>query len=124
MKVVPNLVGEFEELCAEYSAHGDQGKDIVILVKMFGEANDNLHTLGGLKMNWVKFLEEHHRQMTMPMTGMILYVLVTYWHLGQKLFEALPTLEKMLLRDTVQEISEEIDRKSAANGNAVVAASD
>lgn len=120
MKVVPNLVGEFEELCAAYSAHDEQGKDIVILVKMFGDANDNLHTSGSLKISWTRFLEEHHRQLTMAMTGQVLYVLITYWHLGHQLFESLPILEKMLVMDTVQEISEEIDRKSAANGSPVV----
>lgn len=120
MRVVSSLIGEFEELCAEYSAVDQQGKDIVTLVRLFGDENDHLREQEDpdFVVAWEKFLGEHKHQITvMPQVGLILYVLVTYWDMGQMLAESLPTLERMALRDTVQEISEEIDRRSAASGD-------
>lgn len=126
MRVVPSLAAEFEEMCEQYSNAPDPaGKDIVILVKMFGDENDRLRleVEPDFRAAWDKFLDEHKHQITVsPMLGLILHILVTYWDMGQLLFPQLPTLEKMLLRDIVQEISEEIQRRSAANGNAVLAA--
>lgn len=122
MRVVPNLAGEFAEMCASYSALDQQGKDIVTLINMFGDEYDDLPSESEeLTMAWFRFLDEHKHQVSvMPMVGLVLYHLVTYWDKGQLLFEALPTLEKMVIRDTVQEISQEIDRRSEANGNLVV----
>lgn len=122
MKLVSNLAAEFEELCAYYSAHDEQGKDIVTLVRMFGDEHDHLQSEmdPDFVAAWEKFLVDHQHQMTVIMTGMVLYVLTNYWHLGQDLFESLPTLEKMLVRDTVQDISDEIARRSEANRNALL----
>lgn len=120
MRLVTNLANEFEELCEAYRLT-PQGKDIVTLTIMFGQENDHLHDeeepdFAGA---WAKFLEEHKHQMTVsPMVGLLLYLLITYWDLGTQLALKLPTLERMLVRDTVQEISDEIHRK--ANGNAVL----
>ena len=119
MRLVPGLAGEFEELCAEYSAVDQQGRDIVTLVKMFCESHD--HFEGGVQNRdyvnaWEAFLSDHKHQVTVPMVGQIIYLLVTYWANGQRLYENLPHLEKILLRDTVQEISDEINRRSAAAG--------
>lgn len=121
MRVVPNLAAEFEEICAQYSAVDQQGKDIVALVKMFGYEYDHLddYSIPDFGGAWRTFLGEHQHQMTVPMTGQVLYLLLTYWSLGQVMYQELPQLEKMLLRDTVQEISDEIQRRSVDNGNAV-----
>jgi len=128
MRLVPNLAQEFEDICQDYLASGDPiGKDIVTLVKMFGEEYDHIRSDGipDFGVAWVKFLEEHKHQMVVsPMVGLVLYYLITYWEDGQLLGVQLPTLERMLLRDTVSEISEEIERRSAANGPAVLAAED
>jgi hypothetical protein len=122
MRLVPNLSGEFEELCESYAAVDQQGKDIVTLVKMFGDEYDYLRfeVAPEFVMAWEAFLEEHKHQVTVPMVGLILYVLITYWDMGPLLATQLPTLERILIRDTVQDISDEIDRRSAANGNAVL----
>ena len=118
MKISPNLEHEFEELCAEYSSHDSQGRDIVFLVKEFGDRHHGLSHEPGphFAEAWSLFLEEHKHHVTVGMVGMILYVLVTYWDMGASLFESLPPLEKILLRDSVQDISDEIQRRSA-NGN-------
>lgn len=116
MRIVPNLEREFEELCVEYSAHDEQGRDIVFLVKEFAENCDDtrprLETDLDYSVAWREFLEEHKHQVTSQMIGMIIYTLMTYWDMGRVLYDALPPLEKILLRDTVQEISEEIERRS------------
>ena len=115
MRLVPNLAAEFEEVCAQYDVSPDPlAKDVITLVKMFGDQNDDNDSL---KSAWLEFLEEHKHQVTITMVGMILYLLITYWEKGQVLGVNLPTLERILVRDTVQQISDEIDRKSAANGN-------
>lgn len=122
MKVVSNLSQEFDEVCASYSAHDQQGKDIVTLVKLFGDEYDHLRseTEPDFRGAWDKFLDEHkHQIIVMPMLGLVLYNLITYWDMGQMLYSSLPTLEKMLVRDTVQDISDEINRRSAVNGNAI-----
>lgn len=123
MRVVRNLAGEFEELCASYAAVDQQGKDIVTLVKMFGDKYDHVRSDGipDFRAAWAEFLDEHKHQVNaMPQVGLILYVLITYWEDGQLLAVQLPTLERMLVRDTISDISDEIDRRSAANGNMVV----
>ena len=117
MRVVPNLVGEFDEICFEYSKVDQAGKDIVALTKLFGDENDAFdEDTDGVDFHlaWSKFLDEHKHQMTIPMVGMVIYLLVTYWPQGQRLFRFLPPLEKMLARDTVAEISDEIERRSDA----------
>lgn len=118
MKLLPNMAEEFEEICAEYNAHDQASRDIVTLVKMFGDEYDELTFEFGLA--WKNFLDEHQHQATVKMLGMVIYLLLTYWEKGRLFFEDLPILEKMLLRDTFQEISEEIERRSAANGDAVI----
>lgn len=124
MRLVPSLAQEFEEMCEHYSTSSDPaGKDIVILVKMFGDQYDHLRseTEPDFRGAWEKFLDEHKSQISVsPMAGLILYILVTYWDMGPMFWLGLPTLERMLVRDTIQEISEEINRRSVANGNAVV----
>ena len=116
MELVPNLAGEFEEICAEYAAHDQEGADIIALVKLFdGYVGDEPY-----EATWKKFLSKHAHQMTVPMVGQVMYLLVTYWAYGHKLYECFPPLEKILLRDTVQDISEEIQRKSEANGDLVI----
>jgi hypothetical protein len=62
-------------------------------------------------------LYESRNQITVQMVGVMLYLLVTYWARGQDFYKALPELEKMLLRDTFFEMQDEIERRSAANGN-------
>jgi len=128
MRVVPNLAQEFEDVCAEYLASGDpMGRDIVTLVKMFGDEYDHIRSDGtpDYRTAWTTFLDEHKHQMVVtPMVGLVLYYLITYWEDGQVLGVQLPTLERMLVRDTVSEISDEIHRRSAANGPAVLAAED
>ncbi len=118
MRVIPNKAQEFDQLCDEYSEHDEQGRDIVILVKMFAEDCDSLKLTTDLDYSvaWRHFLEEHQHQVTSAMVGMIIYVLMTYWDKGIVLFDALPPMEKILLKDTVQDISEEIERRSAENG--------
>jgi hypothetical protein len=118
MRVIPNLAQEFEEICAEYNAHDQASKDIVTLVKMFGNEYDDLTS--EFEKPWADFLEDHQHQATVKMIGMVIYLLLTYWENGQLLFGDLPLLEKMLLRDTFQDISDEIERRSAANGDAVI----
>lgn len=125
MRLVTNLAQEFEEMCGHYNTSSDPaGKDIVILVNMFGDEYDHLtheSDVASFSRAWEKFLDEHKHQISVtPMCGLILHVLITYWELGHELWEGLPTLEKMLVRDTVAEISEEIDRQSAANSNLVL----
>jgi hypothetical protein len=123
VRLVPNLADEFGQLSAEYDSVDQQGKDMIALVKMFGDEYDHLRReeepdFGGA---WTKFLDEHKHQLNVaPMTGLVLYFLITYWDMGPMLYDALPTLEKMLIRDTVQEISAEINRRSAQYGNAVI----
>jgi hypothetical protein len=115
MRVVTNLAGEFEDVCENYEAHGPQGRDMVTLIKKFGDEYDHLRSEEDpdFVVAWETFLQEHQHQMIVhPMTGLILYNLITYWDMGQMFYTALPTLEKMLVRDTVMEISDEIDRKS------------
>jgi hypothetical protein len=122
MRLVPHLSQEFEELCAHYAAVDQEGKDIVSLVKLFGDTYDHLRSEEDpdFVVAWETFLNEHKHQVTvMPMLGLVLHILVAYWDMGPMLYEALPTLEKMVLRDTIQEISDEIDRRSEVNGNAV-----
>lgn len=116
------MAAEFEEICAEYNAHDQASKDIVTLTKMFGDEYDELTT--DFKTAWAFFLNEHQHQATVKMLGMVIYLLLTYWEKGQMLFEELPLLERMLLRDTFQEISEEIERNSAENGDMTVAVDD
>lgn len=123
MRVIPNMAEEFEEICAEYNAHSPSGRDIVTLTKMFMDKHDYFEK--GVQNSeyshaWDILLKEHMNQASIQMVGMVLYLLVTYWQYGQRLYENLPALEKMLLRDTVQEISEEIQLRSAANGDAVI----
>ncbi len=122
MKLVPNLAQEFEEVCDHYNNSSDPaGKDIVALIKLFGDAHDDTPPGAELRAAWDAFLEEHKHQISVtPMCGLIIHVLITYWQSGHALFESLPPLERMLLRDTVMEISEEIDRQSAANSNLVI----
>lgn len=127
MRVVSNLVHEFEEIKTEYSNFDQQGQDIATLVVMFGDEYDyfdeDTDSLD-FKMAWEKFLGEHSHQVNSNMVGLIIHLLVTYWQQGHQFFKALPPLEKILARDTVQEISEEIDRRSAANGDAVLVVPD
>jgi hypothetical protein len=85
----------------------------------YDEFDDETDALD-FKMAWEKFLGEHQHQVTSNMVGLIIHLLVTYWQQGHQFFKSLPPLEKILARDTVQEISEEIDRRSAANGDAVL----
>lgn len=123
MRVAPNLVREFEELSAAYSAVDQQGKDIISLVRLFGDEYDYLRLEEDPDFGaaWAKFLDEHKHQMTvMPMVGLVLYLIITYWDMGQVLAVKLPTLERMTVRDTQQDISDEIDRRSAESGNAVL----
>lgn len=123
MRLVPHLSQEFEELCAHYAAVDQEGKDIVSLVKLFGEEYDHVRSEKDpdYVVAWETFLNQHKHQVTvMPMLGLVLHILVTYWEDGHLLYETLPTLEKMVLRDTIQEISDEIERGSEANGNAVL----
>ena len=121
MRLVPNLAREFENVCAEYEAKGPMGVDLVALVKMFGDNYDHVRANGNFAAAWAEFLDEHkHQLIVTPMTGLLLYNLVTYWEDGQMFAVQLPTLERMLIRDTVSDISEEIDRRSAENGNLVI----
>lgn len=115
MILVSNLTQEFEELCTEYSAHDVQGRDIIFLVKEFADHCEHreMEMSFDYRDAWRGFLEEHGHQVTVQMIGMTIYVLMTYWDKGRELYEALPPLEKILLRDTVQEISDEIERRSA-----------
>lgn len=128
MRLVPNLAQEFEDICSDYLASGDPiGRDMVTLVKMFGDEYDYVRSDGiaDFRYSWTEFLEAHKHQMVVtPMVGLVLYYLITYWEDGQLLWAQLPTLERMLVRDTVSQISDEIERRSAANGPAVLAAED
>ena len=123
MRVVANLAQEFEEMCQDYLASGDPiGRDIAVLVRKFGDDADQVEP-DGYGAAWAKFLEEHKHQMIVsPMTGLILHFIITYWEGGQVLALQLPTLERMLVRDTISDISDEINRRSEANGNAVLVA--
>lgn len=123
MRVVPNLKQEFEEVCAHYEGYGPVGKDIVTLVKLFGDKYDHIRGDGipDFAAAWAEFLDEHsHEMIVSPMTGLVLYNLLTYWQDGQLMAEQLPVLERMLIRDTASDISEEIERRSAANGDATL----
>lgn len=116
MNLVPNLASEFEEICVEYTKHDQEGADIITLVKLFDEyVGDEEYAV-----TWKRFLSKHAHQVTAPMVGQIMYLLVTYWAHGHELFEGFPPLEKILLRDTVQEISDEVHRRSEANGDLVI----
>lgn len=123
MRVVANLAQEFEEMCQDYLASGDPvGRDIAILVRKFGDDADQAGP-DDYGAAWAKFLEEHKHQMIVsPMTGLVLHLIITYWENGQALALQLPTLERMLVRDTISDISDEIKRRSEANGNAVLVA--
>lgn len=120
MRVIANLAQEFDEMMASYTTMGGgEGKDMVILVNLFGDRYDHIRGDGipDFGAAWAEFLDEHKHQMTVwPMTALILNILVTYWEDGQLLFQGLPHLEKMLVRDIVMEISEEQKRRSE-NGN-------
>jgi hypothetical protein len=121
MRVILNLAQEFEDVCAHYQDSGPSGKDIVTLVKLFGDKYDHISSdnISDFSSAWTEFLDEHKHQMTVyPMTGLVLYNLITYWDMGQMLFQALPALEKILVRDIVQDISDEINFRS---GSAVLA---
>lgn len=127
MRIRPGLEAEFEEMCENYSNANEQGKDLVVLIKMFGDQFDYMR--GEVEPNfaeaWSMFLEEHKHQVNVqPMVGLMLYVLVSYWDMGPLLGSQLPTLERILLRDTVQDISDEIKRRSEEFGNAVVPAAE
>lgn len=122
MRIIASLEAEFIDVCFEYPKR-PYGQDIITLVTKFAdeydyfdEDTDNLM----IRMAWGQFLDEHQHQMTIPMVGMVIYLLLTYWPEGQRMFQALPTLEKMLLRDTFSEISDEIDKQSAANGDMLI----
>lgn len=122
MRVIPNLGLEFEELCIEYSAHSPSGQDMITLVRKFMSEHDHFDngvSNGEYSHSWDVLLKEHMNQMTVQMVGMVIYLLTTYWAYGARLYENLPPLEKILLRDTVQEISDEIERRSAVSGNEV-----
>lgn len=123
MRVVPGREREFEQLCEHYvSADDPAGKDIVTLVQMFAEENDFLRSEdeADFRGAWEVFLGNHKNEVSVvPTLGLILYVLVTYWDMGQLLAVSLPTCERMLIRDTIAEMSREIDRRSAENGDAV-----
>ncbi|HEY6020518.1 MAG TPA: hypothetical protein VIY48_11715 [Candidatus Paceibacterota bacterium] len=115
MRVIPNLEHEFIEICEEYSKVDQSGKDIITLVKMFAEANEDITPKGlPLDVAWHDFLNEHARQVTAPMVEQILYLLLTYWEVGQTFFAFLPPLEKILLREVIFKMSEEIQRRSDA----------
>ena len=123
MRVVPNLVREFENIKTEYSKFDQQGQDIATLVVMFADEYDEFDEDTDalyFKMAWEKFLGEHSHQVTSNMAGLIIHLLVQYWQHGHQFYKALPPLEKILARETVQDISEEIKRRSAANGDAVL----
>lgn len=104
-------------MCDDYDAAGPTGKDLVILIKMFGTENDHLRSENDpdYRGAWERFLDEHSHQMTTfptPMVGLALYVLINYWDLGSLLYESLPTLEKMMIRDTLLDMSETIKARS------------
>lgn len=127
MLVVPNLAREFDELCDEYAKFDQDGRDIIVLVKLFGDAYDDFSDDTEsvvLSTAWQNFLDEHQYQMSMTMAGLVLYLLITYWPQGQKMYPTLPVLEKMLLRDTIQQMSEEIERRSAENSDSVLVTSE
>lgn len=118
MRLAPNLAQEFEEICAEYEAVDQQGRDMVALIKAFGDEYDHLRSESNPDFQgaWEEFLEEHKSQVTSAMVGMILYMLIMYWDLGSMLGDQISIMERILVRDTVQDISEEIERRSK-NGN-------
>ena len=123
MRVISNLAGEFELLCADYINGGVEGKDLVALVMIFGDEYDHLGEDDSefeFTKAWTKFLGEHKHQVTVQMVGLLLNTLVTYWPPGEKLYAALPVLEKILLRETIQNISDYIAWRSAENGNQVL----
>lgn len=124
VQTVPNLTQEFDEMMAQYSTMGGgEGKDIEILVKLFAEEceSQDLKDSDLIGAAWVKFLGEHKHQMTVwPMTALVLNILATYWVFGQSLFQGLPELEKMLVRDIVMEISDRQEELSVKNGNSSV----
>lgn len=115
MRVVLNLEQEFIEVCERYSNVDQSGKDIVTLVKMFAEANEDITVKSPpLDVAWKDFLHNHQMQVTEPMVEQILYLLLTYWEVGQTFFAYLPPLEKILLREVIFKMSEEIQRRSDA----------
>lgn len=123
MRLVSSLAQEFGEVCAHYEGYGPAGKDIVTLVKLFGDTYDHIRgdDIPDFAAAWAEFLGEHsHEMIVSPMTGLVLYNLLTYWEDGQLMAVQLPTLERMLIRDTTSDISEEINRRSEANGSAVL----
>lgn len=121
MRIRPGLEHEFLEVMASYRNVGDlQGMDIARLVEMFCEEFDHLREEEEPDFGeaWKMFLEEHKNHVNaMPMVGLILYNVITYWEMGPLLGAQLPTLERIVLRDTIQDIADEIDRRSAESGN-------
>lgn len=120
MRVIANLAAEFEEICTEYSNAGESGKDIITLLGLFcneyDDCDDDTDPLY-YKTYWQSFVEEHQHQLTSNMIGMIIYLIVSYWPQGQAFFTALPITDKMLYRETVSDISAEIQRRSAENSD-------
>lgn len=117
MRIKPNLIQEYEELAQTYREANVQGRDLMTLVEMFGNEYDYLvddsHPTE-YAMVWRDFLEEHQHQMTVfpePMVALLINILGTYWQQGERLYEALPTLEKMVVRDLVADMSREISRR-------------
>jgi len=124
VRIIANLIGEFTELSGEYIKSGPQGADLIKLVTIFGDANDEFDDDTDalyFKAAWERFLEEHKRNVTVEMVGVVIYLLVTYWPQGQKLHESLPMLEKILVWEIMQEGSEEIRRRSEENSDSVLA---
>lgn len=124
-----HLVREYDELSAHYRAANEQGRDVVSLAEMFVDEYGYLEAGGDktdFELAWRDFLGLHQHQMIVhpTMAGLVIYLLVNYWDQGEKLYEALPTLEKMLLRDTVQMMSDEINRRSAENGDGLVSSTE
>lgn len=118
MKLVPQLAEEFEGVCAHYS-QDPRGRDVVHLAKKFMEQYEHFDqgvSNAEYTHAWDVFLSDHTNIITVQQVGVVIYVLLTYWVHGQRLFENMPRLEKMLLRDTWFEMQDEMERQSALNG--------